>query len=291
LSGDAYTRVPDDEQERVIDRAIALGITLFETADSYAHGVIEARLGVRVPVGSSQIIVTKIGTDRVTSPPRKRFDAQSLRNAVSASQERLRRIPDVVLLHNPSERALEKREATDTLSELKNAGQLRAWGVSAGNAAVALKALELGADVISVTHNVFHEQDLAALKEQLHAKKVGILAHSVLAYGLLCGQWPTSKEFPTGDHRAERWSSDELKRRISQLNALRPAVFGPVTSLRAAALRFALASQDVSSVILGPRTTLQLDQLVREAGKEPPYLSDEALIALRNRLQTVGVIP
>ena len=39
----------------------------------------------------------------------------------------------------------------------------------------------------------------------------------------------------------------------------------------------------------GPRSSLQLDQLVREAGKGPPYLEDWALIALRNRLHDVGV--
>jgi hypothetical protein len=40
--------------------------------------------------------------------------------------------------------------------------------------------------------------------------------------------------------------------------------------------------------VLGPRTSLQLDQLVREAGKSPPYLSEDALRGLEGRLQTVG---
>jgi hypothetical protein len=35
---------------------------------------------------------------------------------------------------------------------------------------------------------------------------------------------------------------------------------------------------------------VQLDQLVREAGKEPPYLPEEKLAALGARLRQVGVI-
>jgi hypothetical protein len=45
----------------------------------------------------------------------------------------------------------------------------------------------------------------------------------------------------------------------------------------------------VSSAILGPRSAMQLDQLLRDAGKEPPYLTDEALEALVVRLDNVGI--
>ena len=46
LSGDGYGPVAEAEQEGVIERALALGITLFETADSYALGGMEKKLGI-----------------------------------------------------------------------------------------------------------------------------------------------------------------------------------------------------------------------------------------------------
>ena len=122
----------------------------------------------------------------------------------------------------------------------------------------------------------------------LQTKKTGILARSVLAHGLLSGQWPTTKQFPRGDHRRDRWTPDELKKRIGQLNAVRPAVGGTISSVRAAALRFVLANPAVSSTVLGPRNAIQLDQLVREAGTEP-YFAPEALAALELRLSNVGI--
>jgi aryl-alcohol dehydrogenase-like predicted oxidoreductase len=290
LSGDGYGPVTESEQDKVIDRARALGVNLFETADGYAGGAMERRLGERLKGADDIRIVTKIGTDRETSVPRKRFDAKYLEAAFDACRERLGRdVLDVVLLHNPSKVALDGSEACETLAKLAAGGKLRAWGVSAGNAAVARAAIEKGAQVISLALNVFAADDLASLSSDIDQKEVGLLAHSVLAYGLLCGHWSGDKAFADNDHRAERWTSDELRRRIRQLDALRPAVGGEVLSMRAAALRWVLHHRTVSSAVLGPRSCLQLDQLVREAGKGPPYLEDWALVALRNRLHEVGV--
>jgi aryl-alcohol dehydrogenase-like predicted oxidoreductase len=290
LSGDAYGPVPEAEQDKVIDRARALGITLFETADTYGQGAMERRLGKRLPPSDTARIVTKIGTDRSEPMARKRFDAAFLRESFEKSRERLEReIVDVVLLHNPVVQTVEAGEATAVLSELKAKGSIRAWGVSAGSVEVARAAIAKQADVISVAYNAFFSSDLKALHDDVQKSGVGVLARSVLAHGLLCGYWSLHKEFPGGDHRRDRWTSDELGRRVQQVGALRPLVGGAVYTMRAAALRYALANTDVSSVLLGPKDCMQLDQLVREGGKEPPYLTDDQLTGLANRLVDLGV--
>jgi aryl-alcohol dehydrogenase-like predicted oxidoreductase len=288
LSGDGYGPVTEAEQEKVIDRSVALGITLFETADVYGNGGMESRLGKQLP--SSVYVATKIGTDRTAIPPQKRFTAKYLEEAFEKSRERLRRDPvDVVLLHNPVLATVESGEATGAMAALKERGQLRAWGVSAGSVDVARAAIAAGADVISLTHHVFASTDLTALHDDIVAKGVGVLAHSVLSHGLLAGFWSLHKEFAPGDHRTERWTSDELRRRVQQLSAIRPLVGGNVQTMRAAAMRFALASNDVSSIVLGPKNTVQLDQLLREGNREPPYLTEDQLRSLTFRLQQSGV--
>jgi aryl-alcohol dehydrogenase-like predicted oxidoreductase len=292
LSGDGYSPVPEVEQDRVIDRARALGITLFDTADGYAKGGMERRLGQRLPPDGKIRIVTKIGTDADAMPPRKRFDPKYLREAFERSRERLKRDAlDVVLLHNPSLPAVERGEATALLSELETGKQILAWGASVSSAEIGRAAIQRGARVLSLAYNPFHSNELGMLIEDVKRSETALLAHSVLAYGLLCGHWAPDKEFPDGDHRSERWTPDELRRRIRQLDALRPLVGGQVLTMRSGALRFVLSSELVSAAILGPRSTLQLDQLVREAGKAPPYLSEPALAALTARLTDVGVPP
>jgi aryl-alcohol dehydrogenase-like predicted oxidoreductase len=127
------------------------------------------------------------------------------------------------------------------------------------------------------------------VQELVKDKKTAIMARSVLAYGLLCGGWPVSKEFPPNDHRSERWLPDELKRRINQLNALRPSVLGNITSLRSVALRYVLANERISCAVIGPRRTQQLLELVRDAGKDVPYMNAEQVETLEMRIRNVGV--
>jgi aryl-alcohol dehydrogenase-like predicted oxidoreductase len=290
LSGDGYGPVTEAEVDRVITRALTLKIDLFDTADVYGRGAMEKRLGKLVPTETA-VIVTKIGTDLDATPPRKRFDVGYLRAAFERCQERLGRDKlDIVLLHNPTMLAMSKSEPFDFLKELKRLGALRAWGVSAGGVEVARSAIQRGAEVIEIAYNLFVAADLHLLASEVVESGVGVLSRSVLAHGLLTGHWSAEREFYPGDHRAERWTASELKQRISQLDALRPAVTGSAPTLRAAALRFVLSNQIVSSAILGPRSVAQLDQLVREGCVSPPYLRDTVLAELSARLKSVGVL-
>jgi aryl-alcohol dehydrogenase-like predicted oxidoreductase len=289
LSGDGYGHVEEADQEEVINRALGLGIDAFDTADSYGKGQMEQRLGRLLAEREGAVVITKIGTDREASPPAKRFDAEYLREAASKSKERLGRRIDVLLLHNPSTVALDKPHVAETMNELCTSGVARAWGVSVGDAAVGTRAMEQGAQVLELAYNAFHQQDLAGVLALAQEKQVGLLGRSALAHGLLCGQWPSTKQFPRGDHRRDRWTLDDFKKRLSQLSALRPSVGGDIPSLRAAALRFALSEPALSAVVIGPRSAVQLDQLLREAGKEPPYLPEDSRSALVRRLENVGI--
>ena len=289
LSGDGYGAVSESEQDAVIDRALALGITLFETADTYANGEMERRLGRRIAPGGA-VIATKIGNGLEETPPRKRFDGKFLRHMAERSRDRLARERiDLLLLHNPSAQTLANAELGPAMTEIVAAGVARAWGVSVGGDAAAGAALTCGAQVIQVPYNPFYRRDFDRIAVEAKEKKIGVLVRSVLAYGLLCGNWPTTKEFPPGDHRAERWNPDELKRRIMQLSALRPAVGGSITSMRAVAVRYALSKDVVSSVVLGPRKNVQLDQLLRDAGNEETYMSDFIRQTIDTRVQSAGV--
>jgi aryl-alcohol dehydrogenase-like predicted oxidoreductase len=289
LSGDGYGQVPDSEQDRVIDRCLAMGVTLFETADVYGAGAMEKKLGERLPSDGTVHVVTKIGTNRSASPPRKQFDRSYLTEAFDRSRERLRRdVVDVVLLHSPALATVEAGEAAHFMGELRSQGKIGAWGVSAGSAEVARAAITRGVDVISITYNALFSSDLRSLHDDVSRSGVGVLAHSALHHGLLAGYWSLHKTFPPSDHRTERWTSDDLRRRVQHVSALRGLVGERVPNVRSAALRFVLSNDDVASVLLGPRNAIQLDMLVRDAGKEPPYLTPEQLDKLTFRLAQLG---
>lgn len=289
LCGDAYGPVNAVEQDQVIIRARALGISAFETADVYANGDMESRLGRLVGGDPNVTLITKIGTDRTSDPPRKNFDPDWLHRSIVDSTRRLQRAAvDLVLLHNPSVQTLRQGRATSKMRDWSSEGLIRSWGVSAGSAEVAEAALDEQAPVIQLAFNCFWDSDFKRIVERLREKRTVLLARSVLAHGLLCGLWPEDKTFAADDHRSRRWAPDELRRRIHQLQALRPLVRDDVHSLRSVALRWVLQHTEVSTVVVGPRNAQQLDQLVREKGKGPPYLPDEAVEPLEMRLADLG---
>jgi len=290
LSGDAYGAVCESDSEQIILRARALGITGFETADTYAKGDMESRLGALLSADPEVLFITKVGTDRESQPPCKRFDPSWLRERIEASAKRLKRSPiDLVLLHNPSEQVLRRGEAVDVLKSLCQEGSLRSWGVSAGSPAVAAAALDAGAPSLQLAFNCLWTEDLQSVVHRLKESGTCVLARSVLAHGLLCGFWPPDKVFPESDHRSRRWSADELRRRLHQLEALRPLIRNEVTSLRSVALRWVLNHSEVATAVIGPRSIQQLDQLVRDVRSAPPYLPQEQLTGLETRLRDFGV--
>ena len=291
LSGDAYGAVSESDAETVVRRCLDMGMNVVDTADAYGAGRMEAMLGRVLKNKRDVVVVTKGGTDRTTDPPRKRFDAEWLKESVGRSLKRLQRDRiDVYLLHNPSLDALVAGDCTKTMQELVKKGDVAHWGVSAGSDEIARTAIDKDAEVIELAYNLMQCVDLHRVAGDVMVSGVGVLARSVLDYGLLSGFWAKDREFPENDHRNNRWTKMELEKRVEQLDAVKFLVGGDVKTLRAAAVRFVLSSTIVSSAILGPHTVEQAEQLVREVGGGPRYLPDEILAKLPRALTKAGIL-
>ncbi|GAC1578328.1 MAG: aldo/keto reductase [Polyangiales bacterium] len=290
LDARSYGPVASDEADRTIAKGYELGIRLFETADIYGlEGErVEARLGRVLEKEKDALFCTKGGNDLAASPPKKRFDRVFLQTSAARSAERLRRPPDLYLLHHPSLDALHRGEAVAALDELVTAGVIRQWGVACGDTDVARLAMGLGATVIELAYNLLLQQDLHDLASEIMDLKVGVLARSPLAYGLLCGTWSPEQTFAEGDHRRDRWTSEDLTKRLRQVAALRPLVKAEVHTLRAVALRFTLSNQLISSVVVGAKSAAQIEQNVRAIGDGPPYLSEDDLSSIPLLLRGAG---
>jgi aryl-alcohol dehydrogenase-like predicted oxidoreductase len=288
LSGDGYGPVDEAEAARTVARAVDVGITLFETADSYGGGRMEAILGKSLP--KEAMVATRIGIDLRTEPPKKCFDGAFLRERVTASLKRLRRETiDVCMLHHPSFVGLVETDAIETLLALKAEGKIRAWGVAAAHSSIAREALEKKVEVLELPYNMGHPRDLESLAGDLIIARAGVLARSVLGYGVLSGVFSPERVFPDGDHRRDRFTRMELEARLAIVDELRFLVRGDIRTLRAAAIRFVLANTVVTSAVLGPRNEQQLIELVREAGAGPRYLSDDDVREVFRVLEQAGV--
>lgn len=185
--------LPDQaEVERLLDGLIDLGIRHFDTAPAY--GLSEARIGQwlqrrNVPV----VISTKVGELFEDGESRYLFDEASVRRSVANSLKRLgRESLDLVLIHTPADdqRVLRETPVVETLRALKDAGDVRAIGLSGKTAQAAESALEW-ADVLMVEFNPL-DLSHAAVIEQAGQRGVGVLVKK----GLASGHLPASEAIP-----------------------------------------------------------------------------------------------
>jgi len=290
LAGESYGPVEEADAEKVLRRAVDMGYSLIDTADAYGGGRMELLVGKILKDHPDLVVVTKGGVDRTTDPTRKTFDPAYLRGAVERSCKRLgvEALP-VFLLHHPTPDSLYAMDAVEAALTLKTEGKIQHWGVACGDEDVARAAIDKGAEVIELAYNLTHPIDLHRLSGDIMVQGCGVLARSVLGYGLLAGMWAKDRSFPEGDHRNDRWTRMELEHRIEQLEAVRFLVKGEVHTMRGAAVRFVLANHLVSAAVLGARTVEQLEQLTRETGGGPRYLPDDDLRQLPRALDRVGI--
>src|SRR6185436_19983476 len=106
-------RTSDDESLAAIRRARDLGVTFFDTADSYGFGRSESLLGIVLSRRRNDVaIATKVGIVRTSSGQLKKdFSKQHIFHAVDGSLKRLRTdYIDLYQMHNPSIDELRREE-------------------------------------------------------------------------------------------------------------------------------------------------------------------------------------
>jgi len=161
ITGDGIWGPPRDHAGAlaVLRRAVELGVTLIDTADSYGPNVSEELIAEALyPYPGGLVIATKGG--KVRPGPGSWVDdgrPGHLRAACEGSLRRLRleRI-DLYQLHAP-DRKVPLEESVGTLKELRDAGKIRHIGLS--NVSVSeLERAEKVAPIVSV-QNLYNTQD------------------------------------------------------------------------------------------------------------------------------------
>lgn len=289
LASPAYgTRGPQQFQQTV-ERALEAGVSTFDMAPTWGDGESERLVGQWTRSRRDEVeYVTRCGAVQGEEGLVMRYDPAVLKKDCEASLSRLGtdRL-DLLLLHNPDEETLRREDWREAMRSLKEEGKIRAWGVSAGDAGAAARAITAGAEALCIVYNLFLDSDLHDLSGELGVTGCGILARSPLAYGLLSGRWSAYRQFPEGDHRRDRWSEQALRARVEQVHGLRFLVHGNVPSMAAAAIRFVLSNALVTTAIVGARTAAQI-ATAADCSVEPPHLPEDDLAKLPRVLAKIG---
>lgn len=262
--------------QEAFQRAIATGVTVFDTAEIYGLGESERLLG-RFMAQSDQPVT--IATKYFPLP--WRFTEQALADALTASLRRLQ-VESVALyqIHWPFDFFMGQAALMKALAQEVKRGRVQTVGVSnysADQMRTAHRYLQewgVPLAVNQVQYSLLARQiETNGVLEAARELNVTILAYSPLAQGLLTGKYtPENWQPPTGARRLDpRFSSQGLEKLSPLLKTLQEIAQKGDRTPAQVALNWLIAQGDVVP-IPGAKTAQQAEQ---NAGALGWRLSDE----------------
>lgn len=249
----------------LLRRAFELGITFFDTGDTYANGAAETILNEALGDVRDQIVIaTKFGYDIYSNAeqPNQRerphdWSPQYMRRALEGSLRRLGtdRI-DYYQLHNPRLEAIQREDLFEELEAAKREGLIRAYGVALGPA-LDLRQVEEGVEAIrrgappQIIYNLLEQELGRGVFLAAREAGVSVFVRVPHASGLLDGTAAKAGDFAEGDHR--RWRTNtpeklaEWHEGLKKGDSLRFLEAG--RTLGQAAIQFILREPSIASVL------------------------------------------
>jgi aryl-alcohol dehydrogenase-like predicted oxidoreductase len=263
---------------RVVDRALDLGITLIDTADSYGgNGASENCLGeILGPRRKDIVLATKFGMTVDRSGKLAGASRAYIMQAVEASLKRLATDwIDLYQLHRPDP-ATPIEETLRALDDLVRQGKARFVGCS-NMSATQVIAAHAAAQRLGVTGFICCQDEYSLLARDIERELIpaiaprglGLLPYFPLASGLLTGKYRAGAPMPEGARLSySPRHSDQFitERNWKVVGALEAFATRQRHALIELAFAWLLAKPFVPSVIAGASTPEQVEQNVAATG-------------------------
>jgi len=276
LGGD-FGSLDDAAAEAILDKALALGVDFWDTADVYGAGLSESRVGRKLLTNPHVHVATKVGRNGSLFPDK--YTRAGIKESLSGSAKRLGvETIDLAQLHCVPRAVLEDGAIFGWLDDLVQEGLIRFYGASVETVAEGLLCLEHpNLATLQIIFNLFRQDAAAELLPRAQAADVGIIVRLPLASGLLSGKFGKGQRFAPEDHRnynrdgaafsvGETFSGIPFETGVELVQQLekRNATGWPLSQL---ALRWLLDHPAVSSIIAGVTKPYQLDDNVAAADR------------------------
>jgi aryl-alcohol dehydrogenase-like predicted oxidoreductase len=290
LATDWWGHHTDEEAVAMLRLARDLGVTFFDTADTYANGRGETLLKDAFGENPEGVVyATKFGYDiyNTTAEERRgqqelphRFDREFVRFACEQSLKRLgvEQIP-LWQIHNARISGVFEDEIWDILNELKAEGKIRYAGVALGpaNGWITegngyLKHRPLS--VLQIIYNLLEQWPGNEFFPAARENGVGLLVRVPHSSGMLEGKYTAETTFGPNDHRRHRPRS-WLLNGIKKLETLDFLTEGRNATLGQQAIKFILSEPLVASVLPNIYDEEQLREFA--AAPDLPDLTEEDL--------------
>jgi aryl-alcohol dehydrogenase-like predicted oxidoreductase len=291
-----WGKFTEGEATGLMHKALDLGITLFDAADTYGNGYSEELIAKAFPTQRDQIVIaTKVGYDFYSHGGERKgqreipqdFSVPFIREAVEKALARLKtdRI-DILQLHNIRMPQVEDDALWTLMEKLVEEGKIRSYGAALGPA---IGWLYEGVDCVQrrrphVLQHIYNalephpgrqiiDSGEAALTHDSPNARTRYLIRVTHSSGMLEGKYTKDTTFPPTDHRSHRpksWLINGLKK-IETLQFL----VGPDRTLGQAALQWLLADERVACCLPNIYDEAQMKEFA--TAPETPALSKDEL--------------
>jgi aryl-alcohol dehydrogenase-like predicted oxidoreductase len=192
--GSAVTAPDEQNAVRLLNRAVDLGVTFFDTADMYGPFTNEEVVGKALsPRRAETVIATKCGIvvhgERTHYDLRRNGTPEHIRQACDASLRRLRiDVIDLYQLHRVDPQ-VPVEESVGAMAELVRAGKVRAIGLSEADVPTLERAMRVHPiATLQSEYSLFERNVEAAILPWCREHGVTLIAYSPLGRGMLTGR-------------------------------------------------------------------------------------------------------
>jgi aryl-alcohol dehydrogenase (NADP+) len=281
---------PDhDDCVRLIHRALDAGINFIDTSNNYSEGESEVIVGKAIRDRRDRVVLaTKVWAPMGAGPNERGLSRKAIQEQVEQSLQRLQtEVLDLYQIHRPDP-TTPLEETLSTLDDLVRQGKVRYLGLSTNHSAgqgpweKRFSAWEIVEALWLADRRGWERfrslqppySILRRVMELEHfpmSRRFGLanIVWSPLEGGWLTGKYRREGGNPKDSQRAQAWIGDlgnpKFARRLDVVEQLVPLAAARGVSLARFANAWALANPAVTAVILGPRTSEQLEDSLAAA--------------------------
>ncbi|OWY90905.1 hypothetical protein PHMEG_00040744, partial [Phytophthora megakarya] len=281
---ESYT--PDRWYE-MMKLAFGHGVNLFDNAETYGDGLAEKNMGFAVKKGIAEgiwsredlVITTKMffGAKRydLAGPNDRGLGRKHIIEGTKASLKRLELdYVDVIFCHQQDEHT-PIEETVRAMNFVIEQGWAFYWGTSNWSAAAITEACDI-ADRLGLIRPVVEQPEYNLLERSrveveydgLYKKyKLGLTTWAPLAFGFLTGKY--SSGVPEGSRMENPLYKSfvgDFDIRVAKADKLKPIADELGMTLAQLALAWCVSNENVSSVLMGAKTTSQLEDNLKVLG-------------------------